>query len=73
MIFEEFLRQNIAHGVIDFRIRAHATSGQAGDGLPTATNGAKVTTFYIHPAGKDGMTVDYAVMGDHLQCLGVSK
>jgi hypothetical protein len=67
---EEYLREAVAAGAIDFRIRAHAVNGP---GLPGTPSARPVTTFYIHPAGKDGTTVDFAVNGNSLTTLSVSK
>lgn len=50
---EEYLRENIEAGNIDHAIRAQIEA----DG---------VVTFYIHPAGEDGDTLDYEVRGDGL-------
>ena len=47
--FEEYLRSELANGLIDFSIRAQEIDG--------------VITFYIHPDGRDGGTQDYAVRG----------
>jgi len=70
MSLEDYLREAIAAGAIDFRIRAFATNGP---GLPGTPSGAPVTTFYIHPAGRDGKTVDFAVRGNNLETLSVSQ
>lgn len=50
---ERYLRQNVGEGVIDFRVRAQLD--QYG-----------VVTFYIHPVGVDGETVDFRVSNNTL-------
>ena len=52
--FETYLREALANGIIDFRIRASL----AADGR---------VVFYIHPDGKDGETADYEVSGKTLE------
>lgn len=50
---ENYLREAIEHGVIDFQLR----TSLAGDGR---------VTFYIHPDGIDGDTADFEVAGNLL-------
>lgn len=50
---EEYLKQNFDKGIIDHAIRAN----KDGDGS---------ITFYIHPNGFSGDTLDYAVNGDEI-------
>lgn len=53
---QQYLHDELARGVIDFRIRAHRA--------PTG-----VVRFYIHPAGVDGSTADFVVEGNQLTSL----
>jgi hypothetical protein len=54
---EQYLRANADGGITEFRI-----SARVGD----------AAGFYIHPMGKDGATVDFAVEGNQLVTLGVA-
>jgi len=47
---EDYFRNYLKDGIIDFSVRAREKA-----------NGH--ITFYIHPAGKDGKTVDFEVFG----------
>jgi len=49
----EYFRENAKNGIIDFSLRAFVQQ-----------NG--IITFYIHPDGKDGETLDYEVNGNDL-------
>lgn len=49
---EEYLQQEVEAGKIDFRIRAVSENGN--------------TSFYIHPLGKNGLTLDFVVKGNRL-------
>ncbi|MCG5241386.1 DUF2829 domain-containing protein [Azospirillum doebereinerae] len=51
--FEQYLRDASGADVIDFRLRATSIAGQP-------------TTFYVHPLGKDGETLDFTVIGNAL-------
>lgn len=50
---ENYLRDALITGVIDFQLRASI----AGDGR---------VVFYVHPDGKDGETADFEVDGNTL-------
>ncbi len=50
---EQYLRDNIIAQTIDFRIRA-------------SIDVLGLVSFYIHPDGKDGDTLDFYVSGDSL-------
>lgn len=52
---QQYLEQNVAHGVIDFDLRANvdADTGEV--------------TFYIHPEGKDGETLDWVTEGNQVR------
>ncbi len=50
MTLEEFFRKSAQNGIIDFNLRAIDYNG--------------IMTFYIHPAGVSGDTLDYEVTGD---------
>ncbi len=51
MTFEQYLRENLERGVIDFSLRA---------------SGGAATQFYIHPTNVAGETPDYLVIGNEL-------
>lgn len=53
---EQYLRENVQKGAIDHIIRASVDS----DGL---------VTFYIHPHGVDGDTLDFSVDGNQLHAM----
>ena len=57
---EQYLRENVQKGAIDHMIRASVDS----DGW---------VTFYIHPHGVDGDTLDFSVSGDQLFALQVKQ
>lgn len=50
---EQYLRDEMAHGHIDHRLRVNVVNG--------------VVSFYIHPSGGDGFTADFTVEGNSLQ------
>lgn len=54
MDFEKYLRTELADGKSEFRLVAMVKPG------------FQEITFYIHPLGKNGKTVDYLVEGDNL-------
>lgn len=54
--FEQYLRDAHAAGAIDHAVRARVDP-----------NGA--VSFYIHPAGRDGETLDFVVGGNGLSCI----
>lgn len=54
---ETYLRQNHSRHVIDHALRVNVSA-----------NG--MVTFYIHPQGVDGDTLDFTVVGDSLQPIG---
>jgi hypothetical protein len=54
--FEQYLRDAHDKGVLDHALRARVEA-----------NG--VVKFYVHPAGQDGDTLDFAVTGDGLAVL----
>jgi hypothetical protein len=54
MTFEEYLKNNVNGGIIDFRIRA-------------SFNAHDEITFYIHPLGFNGDTLDFIVEGNELK------
>lgn len=47
---EEFIRENVARGVIDFDMRATVVDD--------------VVSFYIHPEATSGDTLDFRVVGN---------
>lgn len=49
---ESYLRMAKAAGIIDFTIRCRIQN--------------ELATFYIHPAGRDGETADFAVVGNRV-------
>lgn len=49
---EQYLKDDHDRGVVDHSIRAHEHEGKV--------------TFYIHPSGKDGDTLDFQVQGNVL-------
>jgi len=51
--FEDYLRENIEKGIIDFSIRVGYDKYRG-------------IEFYIHPDGKDGETLDFQVLGNGL-------
>lgn len=51
--FEDYFINELEQGKIDFSLRARLEE----DGHPT---------FYIHPDGKDGTTLDFIVVGNCL-------
>lgn len=53
---EKYLRDELARGIIDHQLRARI-------------NEEGVVVFYIHPAGKDGCTVDFSVKYNDLITL----
>lgn len=71
MTLEQFLREAAAKGITDFRVRAHVTGTEPGMVVPM--NSRAETTFYIHPAGKDGVTATFAAVGDYTECIGVAQ
>lgn len=56
---EKYLVDAAASGAIDHTLRAHV--------FPNGT-----VKFYIHPAGRDGQTLDFVVGGNGLSCTNVS-
>jgi hypothetical protein len=54
MTFEEYLKDGVDKGITAYRLApvVMGTDGQV--------------TFYVHPLGKDGITHDYLVKGNHL-------
>ena len=52
---EEYLRADLARGVIDHAIRAEVNGGEV--------------KFYIHPANESGDTLDFAVAGNFLTLI----
>lgn len=59
MHLEDYLREAHDQGVIDHALRAHVHP----DGS---------VKFYIHPAGRDGRTLDFQVTGDAIVPLATS-
>jgi hypothetical protein len=55
---EDYLKNEIAAGNIDFTIRAHHYNGQV--------------TFYIHPGRTSGQTLNFDVHGNSLVTTAVS-
>lgn len=51
--FEQYLRENLLNGIVDFSLRAHETA-------------AGSIEFYVHPARHGGETPDYRVFGNRL-------
>lgn len=52
MTLESYLRENFNDATIDYRMRAEVRDGKV--------------WFYIHPLGKDGITLDFFVSGNAL-------
>jgi len=57
---EEYLRENFSKGIIDHAIRANIDSKD-------------IVSFYIHPAGHNGDTLDYIVKRDNIARLNYSN
>ena len=53
---EQYLRAEHDRGAIDFRLRAHVHPDGA-------------VKFYIHPMGRDGLTLDFVVGGNGVSCI----
>jgi hypothetical protein len=54
MNFENYLKDNVNSGIIDFNIRAYY-------------NAKDEITFYIHPRNHNGDTLDFIVKGNELK------
>lgn len=52
---QKYLKENHDRGVIDHELRAIDVNGK--------------TTFYVHPKGVDGDTLDFEVSGNELKQL----
>ncbi len=55
---EKYLRDADAAGAIDHSVRARVGNG--------------AVTFYIHPQGQDGQTLEFVVGGNGLSCISVA-
>jgi hypothetical protein len=56
---EQYLRDADANGAIDHTLRVRVQPGCA-------------VTFYIHPQGQDGQTLEFVVGGNGLSCINVA-
>lgn len=57
---EDYLENNHTEGIIDHVLRAEL-------------NGEGKITFYIHPQGRDGETLDFEVTGNSLDLIKAER